>query len=126
MGLRISGSRLLPVVLSFLLAAPGLAAHSPRVIDLAPDLAPIREKYDFPAMAAAVIVDGKLHAVGVAGVRRYASDVKAEPNDPFHLGSCTKAITGTLVGLLVQQGKLKWETPLVEYFPEWKDMMHPD
>ena len=55
-----------------------------------------------------------------------AADVKAEPNDPFHLGSCTKAMTGTLVGLLVQQGKLQWETPLAEYFPELKDKMHPD
>jgi CubicO group peptidase (beta-lactamase class C family) len=96
------------------------------VVDLAPDLTPVREKYDFPALAAAVIVDGQLHALGVVGVRKYGSDVKAEPNDPFHLGSCTKAMTGTLVGLLVHQGKLKWETPLVEYFPQWKDKMHPD
>ncbi len=61
------------------------------MIDLAPDLAPVREKYDFPALPAAVIVDGELHALGVVGVRKYGSDVKAEPNDPFHLGSCTKA-----------------------------------
>jgi CubicO group peptidase (beta-lactamase class C family) len=115
-----------PVVLSLILAGPGFAADRPRVIDLTPDLTPVREKYDFPALAAAVIVDGQLHALGVVGVRKYGSDVKAEPNDPFHLGSCTKAMTGTLVGLLVQQGKLKWETPLVEYFPQWKDKMHPD
>jgi CubicO group peptidase (beta-lactamase class C family) len=116
----------LPVVLSLVLAGPGYSADSPRVVDLAPDLAPVREKYDFPALAAAVIVNGMIHAVGVVGVRKHGSDVKAEPNDPFHLGSCTKAMTGTLVGLLVQQGKLKWETPLAEYFPEWKDTMHPD
>jgi CubicO group peptidase (beta-lactamase class C family) len=96
------------------------------VIDLAPDLIAVREKYTFPALAAAVIVDGKLHAVGVVGVRKQGTDVKVEPNDPFHLGSCTKAMTGSLIGLLVQQGKLKWETTLAEYFPELKDRMHPD
>ncbi len=69
----------------------GVSAGGPQVIDLAPDLAPVREKYDFPALPAAVIVDGELHALGVVGVRKYGSDVKAEPNDPFHLGSCTKA-----------------------------------
>jgi CubicO group peptidase (beta-lactamase class C family) len=96
------------------------------VVDLGPDLAAVREEYAFPALAAAVIVDGKLHAAGVVGVRKHGSDVKAEPNDPFHLGSCTKAMTGSLIGLLVQQGTLKWETTLAEYFPDLKDKMHPD
>jgi len=126
MSTYLSISKLVSAVLSLVLAVPGLSAGGPQVIDLAPDLASVRAKYDFPALAAAVIVDGKLHAVGVIGVRKYGSEVKAEPNDPFHLGSCTKAMTGTLVGLLVQQGKLKWETPLAEYFPELKDKMHPD
>ena len=121
-----SASTLLPAVLSFVFVVSGLSAGGPRVIDLAPDLAPVREKYDFPALAAAVIVDGKLHARGVVGVRKHGREVKAEPNDPFHLGSCTKAMTGSLVGLLVQQGRLKWETPLTEYFPEWKETMHPE
>ena len=126
MGLSASAFGFLPVVLSFALSAPGFSAASPRLIDLAPDLTAVREKYDFPALAAAVIVDGKLHAAGVVGVRKHGSDIKAEPNDPFHLGSCTKAMTGSLIGLLVQQGKLQWETPLPEYFPELKDKMHPD
>ncbi len=126
MGTHLSAARFLLVTLSLVLAGPKVSVGGSQVVDLAPDLAPVREKYDFPALAAAVIVDGKLHAMGVVGVRKYGSDVKAEPNDPFHLGSCTKAMTGTLIGLLVQQGKLKWETPLAEYFPELKDKMHPD
>jgi CubicO group peptidase (beta-lactamase class C family) len=62
----------------------------------------------------------------VVGVRKEGSEVKAEPNDPFHLGSCTKAMTASLIGLLVQQGKLKWDTPIGEYLPELKEKMHPD
>ncbi len=115
------------VVVLFAVLCPGLlAAGGSPVVDLAPDLAAVRDAYAFPALAAAVIVDGKLHAAGVVGVRKHGSDVKAEPNDPFHLGSCTKAMTGSLIGLLVQQGKLKWQTPLAEYFPDLKDKMHPD
>jgi CubicO group peptidase (beta-lactamase class C family) len=126
MKISLSVARFLAVFLSLLPAGPAFSADNPRLVDLASDLMPVREKYDFPALAAAVIVDGKLHALGVVGVRKYGTDVKAEPNDPFHLGSCTKAMTGTLIGLLVQQGKLKWETPLAEYFPELKDKVHPD
>jgi CubicO group peptidase (beta-lactamase class C family) len=104
----------------------GSPAAGPQVVDLATDLTAVRNEYGFPAVAAAVIVEGKLHAVGVVGVRKQGSDIAAEPNDPFHLGSCTKAMTGSLICLLVQQGKLKWDTPLPEYFPELKDKMHPD
>jgi CubicO group peptidase (beta-lactamase class C family) len=114
------------VGLSLAVACPGYSAGGSPVVDLAPDLTAVREKYAFPALAAAVIVDGRLHAVGVVGVRKHGSDVKAEPNDPFHLGSCTKAMTGSLIGLLIQQGKLKWETTLAEYFPDLKDKMHED
>jgi len=114
------------VVFLFVAASPGPAVAESAVIDLAPDLGAVREKHGFPALAAAVIVDGRLHAAGVVGVRKQGSDIRAEPNDPFHVGSCTKAMTGSLVGLLVQQGKLTWDTPLTDYFPEWKDKMHPD
>jgi CubicO group peptidase (beta-lactamase class C family) len=114
------------IALLFITATVGWAAEPSLVIDLAPDLTAVREKNGFPALAAAVIVDGKLHAAGVVGVRKQGSDVKVEPNDPFHLGSCTKAMTGSLIGLLVQQDKLKWETTLAEYFPDLKDKMHPD
>ena len=112
-------------VLFFVLAGPGVALRA-EVVDLTSDLTAVREEFKLPALGAAVILDGRLHALGVVGVRKDGSEIKAEPNDPFHLGSCTKAMTGSLIGLLVQQGKLKWDTPLIEYFPDLKDTMHPD
>jgi len=101
-------------------------AAAPEWINLADDLESFRTDYNLPALSAAVILDGKLHAAGVVGVRKYGEIVKAEINDPFHIGSCTKAMTGSLVCLLVQQGKLKWDTTLADYFPELKEFMHPD
>lgn len=118
------GEFLLTVVLSGL-ALPGLRA-SEEIVDLSPDLAGVREEFRLPAVGAAVILDGKLHALGVAGVRKDGGKARAEPNDAFHLGSCTKAMTGSLIGMLVEQGKLRWDTPLVEHLPELKDTMHPD
>ena len=111
--------------MSLAIVRPTLALRA-GVIDLGPDLTPVREEFKFPALGAAVIVEGKLHALGVVGVRRWGSEVPAEPNDAFHLGSCTKAMTGSLIGMLIEQGKLRWDTPLREYFPKLKDTMHPD
>jgi CubicO group peptidase (beta-lactamase class C family) len=107
-------------------ACPGFATESPQNRELVKELTAVREEYTLPAVAAAVIVEGKLRETAVVGVRKQGSEIVAEVNDPFHLGSCTKAMTASLVGLLVQQGKLKWDTPLAEYFPQWKGTMHPD
>ena len=104
----------------------GLSVAGPKLVDLSADLEPVRREYDFPALAAAVILNGKLHALGVVGMRRYGSDVPAEPNDPFHLGSCTKAMTASLVALLIDEGRLDWTDTLADYFPEFADSLHRD
>ncbi len=114
------------VVFMLVCAGSALATDYTESGELARELKAVREKYSLPAVAAAVIVEGKLRETAAVGVRKYGSEVAVEVNDPFHLGSCTKAMTASLVGLLVQQGKLKWETTLAEYFPQWQDKMHPD
>src|SRR4029079_19319436 len=45
--------------------------------------------------------------------------------DRFHLGSCTKAMTATLVAMLVEEGKLNWTTTLGELFADTVKPMHP-
>lgn len=77
------------------------------------------------ALGAAVILDGRLQALGVTGERKAGSGVKVAPGDQFHLGSCTKAMTAVLVGMLVEERKLKWETTLAEAFPELAGEMQP-
>jgi CubicO group peptidase (beta-lactamase class C family) len=90
----------------------------PHEDDLSLLLAPIRRKYDLPALAAAAIISGKPAAQGVVGVRKDASGVKATVADQFHLGSDTKAMTATLCGLLVERGKLAWDMTLPQAFPD--------
>ncbi|MEW6234894.1 MAG: serine hydrolase domain-containing protein [Candidatus Omnitrophota bacterium] len=113
-------------LLVFGIAGTGQSSEPAGYINLASDLEILRKDFYFPALASAVIMDGKLHAAGVVGVRKEGSGVKAEIDDPFHLGSCGKAMTASLICLLVQEGKLKWETTLAEYFPDLKETMHPD
>ena len=106
----LSWSKAWPVVLLFLSSWPEVGAAA-QIVDLSPELAVVREEFNFPALGTAVIVEGRLRALGVVGVRKQGSEAKVDQSDPFHLGSCTKAMTGSLIGLLVEQGKLAWEMP---------------
>jgi len=116
------------VILPLALAAASMSspAGDTSLVDIATELEPIREEYHFPALAAAVVFDGRLHALGVVGVRKDGSEAPVEPNDSLHLGSCTKAMTASLVCLLVEEGKLDWTTTLAEYFPELTDRMNAE
>jgi CubicO group peptidase (beta-lactamase class C family) len=89
-------------------------------------LEPIRQRYGLPAMAAAVILDGRTIVWDATGVRKAGSDVKVTPNDKFHIGSCTKAMTATLIAMLVERGKLRWDITLSSALPDMADEMHPD
>jgi len=113
----------LAIVLSVLGCAEALYARSRNLTTL---LEPIRKKYDLPALAGAVILEGQTAALGVSGVRKIGSDVKVTSDDKFHIGSCTKAMTATLIAILVERGKLKWDTTLIEAFPDMADDMHPE
>jgi len=93
-------------------AKPARANPDVAVEDLAPLLAPIRAKHDVPALCAALLRHDRVVAIGVDGVRRRGDATKATTDDLWHLGSCTKSMTATLVAKLVQ-----WVRPRVERLP---------
>ncbi|MBN1393196.1 MAG: beta-lactamase family protein [Sedimentisphaerales bacterium] len=103
-----------------------LHARSSDLKDIRSVLEPIREKYNLPAIAAAVIINGHIVASDAAGLRKVGSDVKVSYDDKFHLGSCTKAMTATMIGMLVERSRLQWDTTLAEALPELAGDMHPD
>jgi len=73
-------------------------------------------EYAQPGIAAAVFDDGGMLAVGVAGVREMGKESRLEESDRLHVGSCTKAMTATMVATLVEEGVLWWEMPLEKAF----------
>lgn len=87
-------------------------------------LKPIREKFNVPAMAAAVVTSDGIKFVGVVGVRKRGTEIPVELADLWHLGSDGKAMTATLIAKLVEQGKLKWDSTLAEIFPELAPQMN--
>src|SRR6476646_12185780 len=76
-------------------------------------------------MAAAVLRGERIIAQGVAGVRKRGTAERITLDNQFQLGSCTKAMTATLVAMLVEEGKLNWTTTLRELFAGTVKPMHP-
>lgn len=79
-----------------------------------------------PGMIAAIISSEGVIAIGSAGERKAGSGIAFTTNDVVHLGSCGKAMTATMLATLVAEGKLSWDTKLIEAIPELKNRIHTD
>ncbi|MGH9421417.1 MAG: serine hydrolase domain-containing protein, partial [Thermoanaerobaculia bacterium] len=79
-----------------------------------------------PALAAALITTDAPLRAAVVGVREAGRDQPAERNDLFHIGSCTKPMTADLIATLVEEGRIKWSSRLVELLPDLAAVMRPE
>jgi len=93
--------------------------------DLNSILEPIRQTYDLPALAGAIVTSKSLAAAGAAGVRKYGTKIPVTINDQFHLGSDTKAMTATIIAMMVETRRLDWKTTLAAALPELAPKMDP-
>ncbi|SDM63454.1 serine hydrolase domain-containing protein [Maricaulis salignorans] len=67
-----------------------------------------------PAVAVMLWQDGETR-IGVAGVRAEGSDVAVTPDDLWHIGSDTKAMTAMLAARLVEAGVISWDDTIGEH-----------
>jgi CubicO group peptidase (beta-lactamase class C family) len=112
--------RLAAVVAAFLFASLALAQE-----DISAWIESERARLKLPGLAIHVFRGDRTLAVGAAGVRKHGSAAPLRITDRFHIGSCTKAMTATIAGLLVEQGKLRWNSTLAEVLPDLSARMHP-
>jgi Beta-lactamase class C and other penicillin binding proteins len=76
--------------------------------------------FDVPGIAVAIVKDGKIiHSKGY-GVRSLATKQKVDENTMFGIASNTKAFTVAGLGMLVDEGKIKWDDKVTDYIPEFR------
>jgi len=86
------------------------------------DTAIARVLKDWHAVGVAVAVvqkDKVIYSSGF-GYRDWENKLPVTPHTLFAIGSCTKAFTSSLIGLLDSQGQLDIDKPVRNYFPELK------
>lgn len=84
------------------------------------------ENKEAPGIIAAIISSDGIIGIASAGERMAGSGVEFTINDKVHLGSCSKAMTSTMLATLVAEEKLSWDIKLTEAIPELKNRIHSD
>lgn len=76
--------------------------------------------FDVPGIAVAIVKDDKvIHSKGY-GVRSLKTMQKTDENTLFAIASNSKAFTAAALGILVDEGKLKWNDRVIDYIPEFR------
>ena len=88
--------------------------------DISADLDVIRTKYHMPGLSALAMKNGRIVAQGASGYRRQDYPTPLLADDYINIGSCTKWMTATLAGRLVDRQLLKWTIQINECFPNYK------
>lgn len=104
-------------------AAQGQEAQRSAGTSLDTLLQPYLSRFTLPALAAAVVHQGGVVASGAVGTRRMGTDSPVTIGDRFHIGSDTKAMTALLGAMLIEAGRLRWDTTVAESFPDLANTM---
>ncbi len=73
-----------------------------------------------PGLAAIVVKDGEVIFQETYGVKNLETKEPVDENTLFNMASTTKAIVAIAMGMLVDDGKLKWDDKVVDHLPYFK------
>ena len=78
-----------------------------------------REFYHIPGAAVVIVQGGEIVYAEGFGVREIGGDDLVTPETIFSIGSLNKALTSTMLASLVDEAVISWDTPIVEFIPEF-------
>jgi len=114
--------RALPFVLSFI-AQPLMAqsnGHGEQLRELDAYFAKAAKDWNVPGLAIAIVHKGQLVFAKGYGVRDVGTKQPVDTQTIFAIASTTKALTSAALGMLVDEGRIRWDDPVTKYLPSFQ------
>ncbi len=105
-------------------AVPASAQRPSPPPDLDRYVEQVMADYGVPGLALTIVKDGQVVVARGYGVRALGDPTPVDAHTLFGIASNTKAFTATALGLLVDEGKLSWEDPVIDHLP-WFRLSDP-
>jgi CubicO group peptidase (beta-lactamase class C family) len=78
------------------------------------------QEFNVPGIAVAVVKDDEVIHMKGYGVASIATGSRTDENTLFGIASNSKAFTAAALAILVDEGKLAWETKVIDVIPEFR------
>jgi CubicO group peptidase (beta-lactamase class C family) len=82
------------------------------------------KQWEIPGLAIGIVKDDRLVYARGFGVRELGKPEKVTEKTFFAMASQSKAFTATALGLLISEGKLRWDDPAIKHLP-WFQLYDP-
>jgi len=92
--------------------------------DLQKFVTDVRQTFEVPGIAIAIVKDGEVVLTKGYGVKKIATEDAVDEHTTFAIASNSKAFTATALALLVEEGAIAWDAPVIDYLP-WFRMSDP-
>jgi CubicO group peptidase (beta-lactamase class C family) len=79
-----------------------------------------RKAWGAPGLAVAVVKDNQVIFKKGYGTRELGKNEPVDTQTLFACASTTKAMTAACIGMLVDEGKINWNDPVVKYLPDFQ------
>lgn len=86
----------------------------------------IRMKFKLPGINIAQVYGNRSVRVASAGIRKVGDPTPMTTDDKCHLGSCTKAMTATMIACVIRETNLEWSSTIGDILPEIAKKAHED
>ncbi len=107
--------------LSFALAREDAAAQALAALEgLDVDIEQALEDFNVPGLGIAVVAGGEVVYARGFGYRDLDDELPMTPDTLFAIGSTTKAMTSTVLGMLADEGLVDWDEPVRRYLPAFE------
>ncbi len=119
--MRLSVSRAFVLVALVCHAEGASAQRTPTVVpaDLDVYVTQVLRTFSVPGMAVTIVKDGKVLVARGYGVRTLGDTARVTGSTRFGIASNSKAFTATALAILVDEGKVEWDAPVVKYLPQF-------
>lgn len=79
-----------------------------------------RQQWDIPGMAVAVVQNDRVIFAEGFGEKKLGEGIPVDEHTLFGIASTSKAMTATAMGMLVDEGLLHWDDPVIKHLPEFQ------
>ena len=84
----------------------------------------VMRAFEVPGISLAIVKDGRIVVAKGYGARRVGDRTAVDAQTLFAIGSNTKLFTSVALALLVEEGKIEWDAPVIRYLP-WFRLSDP-
>lgn len=104
----------------FIASAPARAQSNSPFRELDGYISQAVKDWRIPGLAIAVVQNGVVAYARGFGVLELGKPASVDEHTRFAIGSTTKAMTALALGMLVDEGKIRWDDRVIDYLPDFR------